>query len=573
MKTFLLPLPLALLLIMRGASTPANAQLEPLPGEGAETDGWKFRSEVDEGKVPASEVIAKLREMLPRLTNEAASDDTLFFDDFFAGACAVADAGELQELSKIALAVPAENFRIDSLLYALTGATFKQDVRRLEANLRIVAIAPCRAPLPACLEGASQALEEAWRMAQGTRAAWSAAMKAESSAQSPPDGDIEFSQRVLSRWMVERQPDAWRDLAKCEWRASCGTGSDMLYQPRNRGILLSMLADGRMPEAVGASFMLMSGGMSGTGKISTSREGARMITALGLDWETLYAGSLLPQPDEDFSRSQEGIASIYDWREHRSWSSLAAFGSERGVRLGLEIVRLAGLNARDTMEFLGTALGPEPVEPGVTRFSNGTEDLEREKPIQPEVRREVLAMASHYLQPTRPLMELVDALRLIPGHTVPDLRTPLLVLAGHRSPAVSSAARKLLKQAGLAENLPAPAVSFAPLRLRLMDCGEPIVNTKVRIGFEPRQHTASDAKTDAAGELSIPLDKALDPAAIRFIEIRGEPEGGMGIGIPGLEPLPGFEDETGSTDPRNMSAPWFVVKLPISAQQSGVREV
>ncbi len=578
MKKPLLPLVLALLLLAQGASPRAQAQLEPVPGEDADTDGWKFRSAVDEGKVPASDVIAKLREMLPRLTIEPSSDDTLWFDDLFIGACALADASELQELKKIALVLPSGDFRIEGCLDGLTAAMLRQEVRRLEANPQHVTVTAFHGPLPPCLEGASPALEEAWRLVQAVREACWAAMKAERAAQSPPGGDTEFFQSVMRRWMIERQPDAWRDLAKCEWREPCGTGSEILYGPRNRGILLSMLADGRMPEAVGASFMLMSGGVPGSEKISMSREIARMITALGLDWETFYAGSLLPGPGGDFSRNEGGAASVYDYHEHRPWSALAAFGSERGVRLVLEIIRVARLNARDTMEFLGKALGPEPPVPGRTVAST-VEIINREQPRAPELRREVFAVASRYLQSTQPLPELVAALRGIPEHVVAELRTPLLVLAGHRSPAVSSAARKLLGEAGLADYLPAPAATFQPLRLRLMNRGEPLAHVNVRIRFEPRQDTKSDARTNSSGELGIALDTALDPAAIRFIEITVLPENnpdrdsvGLPV-IPGLEPLPGADDPAPPGDHRSMTAPWFSMKIPISAQQSGIREV
>jgi hypothetical protein len=429
------------------------------------------------------------------------------------------------------------------------------------------------AALPDSLKDAPESLIEAWQVYQSAMAPVRAALKAEASPQSPPGGDHVLLGRTLRAWVAKRQPDAWRDLAKCEWRGFCGTGSDMLYHPRSRGILVSLLTDGRLAEAAGASLMLTSNSMGiGDNTGSMNLEIPRFLTALGLDWELLYAGSLLPGSGGDFARmSETGRAAISDYRnEHHPWSVLAASGSARGVQLGLDLIRFANIEARDAMDFLTRALGPEPSRPGVTVFRSGDDRPERTQPVSAASRREVLAVMAGYLAPTRESEELAVVLDELPFHTVAELRPQLITLAAHRSPKVSAKARALLGSAGLATKLPPPATDFAPLRLRLLFHGQPLAGAKLRIDFVPRQGLDSDATTDSDGKLNIPLIEALDPALIRSMKIQSSPTARISLGIPGFD---GADETSAPAMEAEEATPWFSTEFPVTAQQTEVRDV
>ncbi len=546
--------------LFMGAQTKQSARAEPAP----DID-WHFIEAVKNGKIQTSVILQKLHKISAA---DSKSESSLFFDDLFAAACARADRSQTAELAKIAAEQPNEALRFTSSFTPLSGAYFRDWIDRLSAERPTPPAFPkVNLPPPEQLAGAPTELLEAWTLYQSVVTPFRELAKAEAAKQYPAGGDFAALERGLRKLLSAPEPGIWRELLKCDNRGPCGTGSEMLYHPRNRGILLSLLADGRLAEAAGMSLNLTPDMLN---RESASPEIARFLPVLGLDWEALYVGSLLPDPGSHFGyNSATHRPVVVGWgREHDPWSALAALGSDRGVLLCVTLIRHIDPDPFETVRFLGTALGPELQDPNRFTISSPPE-LKRTKPVSPNVRGELLKVLTSYLAPTRPASEIDQALTWMPETLAPELHTPLGVLAANPSRLIASKARDLLVKGGVTTNLPPLQPAPTPVLRRLLANGQPLSGVEVSaVAYPIRRQLGEKVTSNEDGLLRLPLDELLTPEALKKIKISSHPRSAVPIDVL----LKTGNDKPAPRDATD-STPWFAIETDAFATETAPRDL
>jgi hypothetical protein len=340
--------------------------------------------------------------------------------------------------------------------------------------------------------------------------------------------------------------------------------SDIAARARNRGILLALLAEERMQEAVGAACSQLGDEIEFESDpppkpyTALARE---FFTALGLDWELIYFGFLLAERGPESEDAGETPLS-----ETEVWQMLGARGSARVVRLGVDWIRRARMDSEQAFPFLLRALGSVPRDRDFPVDSIQPE-LERRERLPAKTRGEVLAVLASYFDSKQPPQALNEALLQIPDSLAKDLRAPLRKLLAHPNHRIAARALELLASAKLAGPKTTIATPPAPLRFRVILDGEPLRNTAVKVaaeGIEEREVT-----TDADGRLTISLVDVLQPENIREVRIW--------IGPGGKEVVSSTLDEEKKDAPGTRHdvwpGSWFVIETPVLAEDATEKEI
>lgn len=569
---------------------------------------YQFQWDAAAGKISMPEMLKRLKALLPRVSKEP-GDESLEFSSVYAAAMQRAQGADFEELEKLLRAMPVESSWYDECFNAYADARLRQAVTALAQHPVKVEWKATKEAVPKELADAPASFREAWKLYRTVMAPWEALV----TPPEMPDAPVKKMPAVevdLRRVVGKAEPGAWKHLVQHTWGLWCLNGSEALYHPRNQALLLSFLADGKLREAAGASLKQVPDHLGMGGTDPGEPVPLVLLTALGVDWEQVLFGSLLPITARDMATRQAVLMSMFT--ELDPWRVLAVRGSGPAVRQCLELIRWGKLEPRCATEFLAEALGPEPPQPNV--FSSDTRPVRTVK-LPPEVRAEVLAVYGEYLAPTNGPADLLSATSMMPSECVKELREPLSALLAYPVHAVGLRAQSLLGGAGLATGREAIAPALPPLAFRLLLNGKPLSGAKVRLeavakrapGAQGKAPTALDADvsivatggqtgeeapfsravapykdrtTDENGEVSYDLEECLEPERLGAVQFHlGPPphssmyenEDGGGI----LDPAaPGFAREEAPKHPDNeWPGPWILHEVEAQAGDKQLREV
>jgi hypothetical protein len=408
--------------------------------KGAPID-YDFLDAAGKGDVSVREMLQRLNSAMP---SPGKSDDesSLFFAETYAAATRRATEKELEELVGILRAIPPDALLFDECFSAYATVMIRQRVAQLAKKPVRLKWQLGAEPMPREVADAPASFRKAWKLHRAVMAPFLAAVspleKAGAAAKKVPRIEMD-----LRRVVGAPERGAWKQLAGHTWGFWCGTGSESLYHPRNRALLLSFLADGMWQEAAGAALAQVPA--FGINEDRLDSVVVELLTALGLDWEQVMFGSILPISAHEMP-SGRAVVSGGIFSECDAWHLLAVRGSERVVGQCLELIRRAELSPSSASDFLAPALGPEPPRQGVISVSFNRKPA-RSVALPEATRREVLAVFAEYLAPTNSPTDLVEAMNEVPEHCVKELREPLAVLASHHFQTVSSKAQELLRKA------------------------------------------------------------------------------------------------------------------------------
>jgi hypothetical protein len=150
---------------------------------------------------------------------------------------------------------------------------------------------PADLDMPGQVKDAPERLQQAWRLFQQ-------ATRGPAAARPAKDEGIAFQthepafQRVVEGLLRGRvaPADAVSELTRFEWGGWCGTGSDALYRPQAKALMIAHARLGRLDQAV-----LANRGLAGWLRPvdDPAPWDHRLLAAAGLDWERFYLGGLL----------------------------------------------------------------------------------------------------------------------------------------------------------------------------------------------------------------------------------------------------------------------------------------
>jgi hypothetical protein len=431
---------------------------------------------------------------------------------------------------------------------------------------------PTEEAMPPALADAPDSFREAWRLHRTVVAPYRALGFRDEAVDARPRNTPPLAPD-LRRVVGRPEPGAWQRLAAHGWGPTGESSSREIYHPRNRALLLSLLADGKLHEAAGAALSQHAPIIESDARPREPIE-VELLPALGLDWEQVVFGSLLPVT---WWNGENGRKIAKGDGEFDAWRLLAARGSERVVRQGLELIHWARLEPQNAVEFLLTALGPAPARRGEDRLL-GHPSLRRTVKLSPELRQELGSVLGEYLAPTNPPADLVDAMEPMPGFAYEELREPLTALLSHRDHRVAADALRLLTKAGMATGEEAIAPPTPRLAFRLVLNGQPLSGSPLRLralraGPEPNpKHVRPlvpplKLTTPADGAVQFPIAECAEPQRLAAVELRHcpkdeEPED--------WEPRP-------PPDPDRRKdlwpGPWIVQRVNVRAGDEQVHEV
>jgi hypothetical protein len=531
----------------------------------------KFVTAMRQRKFSVREMLQRLWVSVPLVTDNI-RDIGYYFPEVYNEAVVRSNGAEFEELAELLRALPPESFTFRDCFQPYVMHAIHLAVTQLAERPVRLEWQPIEKPVPPELADEPASFREAWRLHRTVVAPYRAlpfrdeAVDARARKVSPIGPD-------LRRVVGQPEPGAWRRLVVHGWGHIGERDQWSLHHSRNRALLLSLLADGRLHEAAGAAFSQLA---PNTEIDSRSREPieVELLPALGLDWEQVVFGSLLPLT---WRNGENGRKIAKGDGEFDAWRLLAARGSESVVRQCLELIHWARLEPQNAVEFLLTALGPATARGGEDHRL-GYPSLRRTVQLPPELRQELVSVLTEYLAPTNTPADLVDAMESIPGYAYEELREPLTALLSHRVHRVAADAQRLLTKVGMATGEEAIAPPPPPLAFRLVLNGQPLSGSPLtlralRTGPEPNPRHVGPLvpplklTTPADGAVEFPIAECAEPERLVAVELRHcphdeEPED--------WEPRP-------PPDPNRRRdlwpGPWIVQRVHVRAGDQQVHEV
>jgi hypothetical protein len=549
---------------------------------------YEFRQAAEEGKVSVAEMVRRLKDEMPRIA------DSFGFEDVFVAALRKANEAELKEVEGLLRVMPSDSFCFAGCFSSYSARMIRDRVAELAKKPVRLEFKPTAEELPKELADAPASWRAAWKLYRSVMAPYltitAPAEKADAPRKKTPELEVD-----LRRVIGKPEPESWKHLLEHQWGHWCGTGSETLYHPRNRALLLSFLADGKLQEAAGVALAQVPAMSVNRNQDNMDSVAVDLITALGLDWEQVALGSILPVTSYNGTNRRPVVSSGFS--EFDAWRLLSIRGSDGAVGQCLDLIRRTKLDPRNAGDFLTLSLGSKPARSQKTR-------------------NEVISVFAEYLAPTSSPADLVDIMDAVPKHCVGELREPLTALLGHRVHAVGAKALRLLGDAGLTNGRESIAPVPRPLKFRLILNGKPQSDLKVSVEALPKRAAGAkveaptplnsdvtlvsnsidaqfaralapsqDLTTDRDGEISYPLDASLGPELIGSVRFRiGPPPYSSGFedDLPDisasekqkeddLSGIPGLEER--KVPQGAWPGPWIVLQLAVTAGDERVQEV
>ncbi len=315
-----------------------------------------------------------------------------------------------------------------------------------------------------------------------------------------------FFYDTISQLLHGRATNASEQILRFKWGGWCGTGSDLFEVPHSRALFLALLKENNSAAALATLLRL-----SGEGYWSLPIPGDDMawkrqfITKCGLDWETLYAGELVNRPS---------------WSNAGASRALARFGSEKGVRMLVDMAKVPGLlDDRNYLLALGAIIGPtERISTtnamrSIT-FNTHWSEMEFVRPltnaVSPEFQLALIKLLGDKLsQPdvSGPVAETIARIltELRRSEARPALR------AGLNSPYARVREKASSALSDFGEHVPAQ-ISRPRVAFRFLAQGQPLTNLPVEFNLQMTGggSTSSTPHTDSDGTIQIERDLFID---------------------------------------------------------------
>jgi hypothetical protein len=291
--------------------------------------------------------------------------------------------------------------------------------------------------------------------------------------------------------------DTVADVSRFEWAGRCGTGSEELYGPKAKVLVVAQLDLGRIDLALAAA---RSGGFMGTDQSGLGAD-PRLLTAAGIDWERFHLGGVM-SGHLDLSRP------------------LALRGSNRAARSLLAYARILNLAGDEApspgLEWLLSPLGAF-VEPGerAEGLAAGTDSrvdarAADAEPIGADVQQDVLELLAAQVEPHAGAPEAETAASVLVELGRPESRPAFRAMFESPYEEVRKRGAEGLRAFGETVADPRPS---RPVAFRLVVNGRPLRSKALFVMFEKegRRNESSSAQTDDAGLVEFERDSFVDP--------------------------------------------------------------
>ncbi len=536
----------------------------------------------NQGK-PVSGALQLLAQMNAELRTGGRTDLLPVRSMLFEEACYRANGEELRSLGAMipdlapgADGTPNDCERFNKCIIFYGNAAFRHEVSKLAARPAHLKLPTSTAAPPAELTIAPKTLRDAWLARAAVMEPFErlkeAAISEPAATKEMPETRADIA--VLKKLGPSPPRGLWRELlwqAHREQLQPMPGDREVSRRALHFGLVLSLLADGRMDAAVGAvcSRLFDEEGYSNDPARQTYAAVTRhFLGAHGLDWEFIFLGLLLQERPVKPGEFRVALANT------EAWLMLGAFGSPRGVQAGLDWISFAKMGTEEARPFLIQALGPDPVPSKVLVDSRP----KRAKVLPPEIRAQATPLFAGFLDPTQQLTPLHRALEDVSAWMAKDFETPLRKLLEHRSRVIAARALWLLKSAGLVAEETTLPPGPGPIRVRLMVDGVPLANTPVAV--QTRGHSWRMA-TSAEGEVVLSTDGVLIRETIDSIQISGNPDQlvAPAARLPQAiaeilrskpDPIP---EQKPANAGENPPKPWFQVTVPVNPEGKTPKEV
>ena len=437
--------------------------------------------------------------------------DDADFIAWFQEACDRATDEDIGWLGDVLLAAPLPRLETQPCFHQLAGLWIRRELAAIHeekpAPLRFSPDPGARLPAEQPLLSASLTLK--WRYTQAAVAPFnrfSAALPPAVGWRGFPDRDealIDCRRRAL----LGQTEHLASDLSRLTWVGGRLSSDDLSYDETLTLMLMALLRERRLPEAVGATLIFAKSAFQQNRPFPHSRAWIAVLNELGVPWEDLALGAIAApisfewgRPVRKFNRSEQPTDSAQLQR------ALIRLGSAESLQLLAE--RIWAEPAPERGWFFNPA--EEAIEPGPFALPK-PEGAPRPERFAPEEIQLLLLGAMHdcfqtNMQESR-VLPIIDRLRRI-GRI--ESREALRPLLDHWSSTVALAAARAL--ASLGEALPTlpprPPVVFA---FALAD--QPLASTDVSYSVDNGCHQGGTRTTDERGLLRLPRDLFLNPAS------------------------------------------------------------
>jgi hypothetical protein len=443
-----------------------------------------------ESKFSATELIRiadKLRDESKGLAKDDKNRD--LFGRFFSAACEKANGKELALLIETYVALEPGNFDKSYEFQPLATAWILNELES-RTEWPKIELPPLESAVPKELEDAPKDLVAAWKLYKRSRQAADRSFRdddAQKQSVSFQANERTFY-RLIDGVLRKERSGLADELVAFGWSGTCGTGSDSFSNPQSIGIFMALLAEGRLPEAVGATVNIQSERplASADGQKDVRLE---FLRKCGIDWEEVFAGA---QVESD-------LHSI-------SWSTpylqaLAAFGSERAASL---VSQMAVISKPEMREAYANALSAFfPTDPDAMSWSSRTIDRRVPGTISYDLRLRLLETLRDFARPDAPA-DLVDGALVGLGRAKsPATKPTLRALLKHPSVRVTEEAGRILRALG--EDV--PTVSSEPGRFRIFVNGVPAAGG-LKVGWDLKT-VSNTVETDETGTIKVPREHLL----------------------------------------------------------------
>ena len=423
---------------------------------------WEAADDLEKENLSSADLIKIVRRLVADPNKSRADSlDKFALSNCFQAACNKANAAELQELIEIYVSFDHESFEKQFDFPHLAARWIQEQLKTIDCGREKDPVTN-KTPItvPAELEGSAPELAEAWKAYRALVHPVEQTVYSDSSRNSA----ISFQAneraffKLLDDVLLRRGERLAERLVKFDWSGSCGTGSELVTEPRSIAILMALLSERRMPEALGAAMLLRIDDPLITGDTNVRVE---LLRKCGVDWEEVFAGAQIE------SERYDVFGSYYN----PVLEELAGFGSDRAATF-------VGIMARQAKPALRQAYANAIaafLTEGSTkhlRFSNGVYDRISKVPISKPIKHDLVKVLLNFAKPGISADLAGGLLDGFARTQTPEIKPALYALTKHPSPRVAEQAADVLRMMGekIAPPIPAP-----PVRFRIVVNDEPMV--------------------------------------------------------------------------------------------------
>ncbi len=465
------------------AILPVGQASDPLPAdellklegaafvEAAETASYQFYG--DRRPYTAAEVIAVADRLVPdvRSSGDPEKRGLSPFSTYFVTACQVAGEEQLPALIEIYARLHPASFEKFHVLFPLASRLIAREAAAIRAERSGARMHGAAPPVPEGLNAAPRQLQEAWRTYRRAQAAFEQAFP-------PPAEVVDVSANEKSFYKLVEDALAgatgrYDEVMQFGWTGANCLGVTDTEDAQNLAVLLMLLRERRLDEAVGAALRVV--GTEGSTSSPEAIAGGivQLLEACGVDWQTIFAGAQAERESRDYYMFGTGRPYV---------DALGTYGSESGALLVHQLARLAKPEGRASYVSLFDSwieeaddlrkCDGEEVSVGRTEYKKRIAT-----PLPATVQRASLGLAEEFVDAECDETLAKYALRLF-GKTQRDSSIPALqALTRHSSSTVAHDAEMVLCAMGQATRSKAargPVLCRILLNGQPMDSGEKI---------------------------------------------------------------------------------------------------